>query len=441
MTHEELLASAKSVLKYNDLGKWTRPAPDLYPHQWLWDSCFVAIGLSHYSLRRSQQEILSLFRGQWTNGMMPNMIFAPDKTGRRPNFWDSKSSIYAPSDYETSGITQPPMLAEAVVRIGKQMKAAERRKWYRKVWPNLLAYHEWLYRERNPHAEGLVVLVHPWETGLDNNPAWMEMMHNQQKATWIKAVEKLKLDRVIERVRRDTRQVSPEERMSTIESLMLFNIVRRLKRKQYQTDRILLHSNFIIEDLAFNAILIRANQHLKDIAEEINEVIPPPTITYMNKATKALNELWDEETGMYYPRQFITRDLIKIPTIATLLPLYAGSITKEKAKHLVQLMEDENFFGANYPVPSVPMNSPYFNHRAYWQGPTWINTNWLIIDGLERYGFSDEAQKLKSRTIDLVQKSGFSEYFSPIDGFPAGISPFSWTAALTIDLITTHLKK
>ena len=65
-----------------------------------------------------------------------------------------------------------------------------------------------------------------------------------------------------------------------------------------------------------------------------------------------------------------------------------------------------------------------FNHRRYWQGPTWVNTNWLIIDGLDRYGFKEEAQRLKSRTIELVEKSGFSEYFSPIDGFAAGISPF-----------------
>lgn len=440
MNHNELISGAKSVLKYNDVGKWTRPAPDLYPHQWLWDSSFIAIGLSHYNTRRAQQEILSLFRGQWTNGMVPNMIFGDEKGYHSADIWDSRTSIYAPSDVQTSGITQPPMIAEAIVKIGKQLSHSERRLWYQKVWPNLLAYHEWLYRERNPHAEGLVVLIHPWETGLDNTPPWMRMMHQHQKPLWIKAIELTKSDKIIEKLRRDTRQVPPDERMSTIESLMLFNVQRRLKRKQYETNRLLLHSHFIIEDLFFNSVLIRANQHLKSIADEINQTIPASCLSYMNRAEKALEQLWDEETSMYYSRLFITRELIKEPTIATLLPLYAGTISKSKAAKLVSLLNNDDLFDANFPIPSVPLNSNYFNHRRYWQGPSWVNTNWLVIDGLERYGFHEESHNLKTRTIEMVSKSGYSEYFSPIDGFGAGISPFSWTAALTIDLLSTHLK-
>ena len=439
MKHDELLAGAKSVLKYNDVGKWTRPAPDLYPHQWLWDSCFTAVGLSHYHVRRAQQEILSLFRGQWSNGMLPNMIFTDAKGHHSPEMWDSKQSIYAPDDIATSGITQPPLVAEAVVRIGKQLSAEDRRKWYKKVWPNLLAYHEWLYRERNPHAEGLVVLIHPWETGLDNTPPWMRMMHQHQKPLWIKAIEVTRADRLIEKFRKDTRQVPPDERMTTLEGLMLFSVVRRLRRKQYETNRLLLHSHFIIEDLFFNSILIRANTLLLEIADEIKEDIPAATLSFMHRASKALEDLWHEDNEMYYSRLFITREHIKEPTIATLLPLYSGAITKKRAQQLVNMLKNDDLFNSNFPVPSVPLNSNYFNHRRYWQGPAWLNTNWLIIDGLVRYGFTEEAQELKTRSLQMVEKSGFSEYFSPIDGYGAGISPFSWTAALTIDLLSTHI--
>ena len=42
--------------------------------------------------------------------------------------------------------------------------------------------------------------------------------------------------------------------------------------------------------------------------------------------------------------------------------------------------------------------------------------------------------------INLVSR-GFSEYFSPLDGYGAGIAPFSWTAALTLDLIYTNIPK
>jgi glycogen debranching enzyme len=441
MNQQDLLKKAEEVLKYNDIGKWTRPAPDLYPHQWLWDSAFIAIGQSHYSVKRAKQEIISIFRGQWANGMIPHMVFGPEKGYHvSSTLWESKRSPYAPDHFDTSGITQPPMLAEAIVRIGKKLSAKERKAWYRKVWPNLLAYHEWLYRDRNPHAEGLVVLIHPWETGMDNTPPWMEAMHDQQKPLWIKAIQWTRADIIVEKMRKDTRQVPPDERMTTIESLMLVNVVRRLRRKQYDTERILLRSHFVIEDLFFNCILIRANTHLKEIASEINEKIPDETLSYINKAEKAIEELWDEETGQYYSRKFVTRKPIKIPTIATLMPLYAGTITKKRATQLVALLNDDHQFGANFQVPSVPISSPYFNHRKYWQGPAWINTNWLLVDGLLRYGFVEEAKKLRTRSLEMVERSGFFEYFSPIDGYGAGISPFSWTAALTIDFLENNIK-
>ena len=99
------------------------------------------------------------------------------------------------------------------------------------------------------------------------------------------------------------------------------------------------------------------------------------------------------------------------------------------------VMLKQKGFSTPWPVPSVPQNSSYFDPYKYWQGPTWVNTNWLIIDGLTRYGFLAEAKLLKEKTLELVEKSGFYEYFNPLDGGPAGAANFSWTAALTIDLV------
>jgi glucosylglycerate hydrolase len=35
---------AAAVLHANEQGTWTKAAPRLYPHQWSWDSAFIAIG-------------------------------------------------------------------------------------------------------------------------------------------------------------------------------------------------------------------------------------------------------------------------------------------------------------------------------------------------------------------------------------------------------------
>jgi glycogen debranching enzyme len=420
----------------NDRGDYTQPAHGLYPHQWLWDSCFIAIGLRHLDTERAKRELLSLLRGQWHNGMLPNIVFRDDPqyhTDR--NIWRSWLSPFAPNDVTTTGITQPPMLAEAVVRVGKKMAWPERRSWYRTMYPALLAYHEWLYKERDPHGEGLVLQIHPWEVGLDNTPPWMNELHEHLLPFWIRLIEKLRLDRVITLFRRDTKSVHIDERFPTIEAIAVFDIQRRLRRKAYDINKILDHSLFSIEDLAFNSIFIRANAQLREIAKSLREDLPEDLEKHMAKTERTFEELWDPYSGQYYSRDFITHRLLKIPTVATLLPLYAGSISQERAGQLVKLLENEHSFGPAYPVPSVPINSFWFHPKLYWQGPAWVNMNWLIIDGLKRYGFQDHAQALRESTLEMVGKAGCYEYFDPLTGEPAGARDFSWTAALVVDLL------
>lgn len=439
---DDLLAQAAQVLHDNDHGHYTAPAKGLYPHQWLWDSCFTAIGLRHLDVERAQMEIMSLLRGQWTNGMLPGMIFADDARYRRDrNAWRSWVSPLSPDDVVTSGITQPPMLAEAVVRIGEKLPLVERRSWYKQVFPHLLHFHQWLYTERDPHSEGLVLLVHPWETGLDNSPAWMHELHLHLLPWWVRAIRNLHLEPIINMFRRDTKTISIDERFSTIEALTMFDIQRRLRRKEYDTTRILNHSLFAIEDLSYNCMLIRANAQLQQIAKSIRQEVPAKLLASMEKTTRKLEELWDPYTGQYYSRNFVTHNLIKEASIATLLPLYAGSVTPERAAVLVRMIENDKLFGPSYPVPSVPLESPVFDAKRYWQGPTWFNTNWMIIDGLRRYGFHEHADALRESTLELATRQGMAEYYNPLTGEPLGADNFSWTAALTIDLIKTPKSK
>jgi hypothetical protein len=326
------------------------------------------------------------------------------------------------------------MLAEAVVRVGEKLELPERRAFYSRVWDCLLAYHQWMYNDRDPHDEGLISLVHPWETGLDNTPPWMAYLHDHQLPFWIRALHASKLDNLVSLFRRDTRSVPLNERFSNYEILALYTVQLRLRRKAYDTNRILDHSLFAIEDLGFNSILIRANTHLKDIAKVAGEEIPESLMAHMHKTEKVFDELWDELTGQYYSRDFVTHKWLRESSVATLLPLYAGHISKERAAELVRLIESPHQFGLSFPLPSVPRSSAFFDPRRYWQGPTWININWLVIDGLKRYGFDEHAEVLKEITLELVSQHGCSEYFDPLDGSPHGSPQFSWTAALAIDL-------
>jgi hypothetical protein len=436
-----LISEAYDILDANDHSSYTQPAANLYPHQWLWDSCFIAIGLRHRDPERAQIELLSLLRGQWQNGMLPNIIFSPDERYERDrNFWRSWINPEAPSEVATTGITQPPMLAEAVTRVGEKLSPSERRDWYRRVYPSLLKYHSWLYNERDPHGEGLVLQIHPWEVGMDNTPPWMAELHEHQLSLWIRAAKKAHADRAIDLFRRDTRHVPSNERFDAIEALALFDIQRRLRRKIYDIRRILDHSMFAIEDVGFNAILIRNNERLKAIAAIIREPLPEELSASMKKTEQAFEELWDPLSASYYSRDFITHNLFREPTVASLLALYAGSISQERAEDIVHQLGDKHTFNSHFPVPSVPINSSWFKPDNYWQGPTWVNTNWLIIDGLKRYGFLEEAKQLREVTLSMVTSYGFSEYFDPNDGHALGTPAFSWTAALAVDLSLSPIR-
>ena len=431
-----LLDLATAVLNTNDRQTYTVPAEGLYPHQWLWDSCFVAIGLRWLDVDRAQMELRSLLRGQWSNGMMPNMIFSSKPGYRRDrNFWRSWVNPYSPDTVATSGITQPPMLADAVWQIGERLSATERKAWYKEMLPCLVAYHEWLYAERDPHQEGLTIQLHPWETGLDNTPPWMHELHEHLMPWWVRGIRATRTDWLINLFRRDLHYVPPGQRFSTLEVLSLYDAQRRLRRKAYNTSDILDHGLFAIEDLTFNCILIRANARLRDMAKAARRELPEALTHSMAKSDHALHDLWDEYAKSYWSRDFVTHRLLKQPSIASFMPLYAGTISKERAEQLVRQLENEHSFGPAFPVPSVPLDSPDFDPDRYWQGPSWVNTNWLIIEGLKNYGFNDHADALRDTTIEMVSRSGFAEYFDPNTAEPLGAHNFSWTAALIIDLL------
>jgi glycogen debranching enzyme len=61
--------------------------------------------------------------------------------------------------------------------------------------------------------------------------------------------------------------------------------------------------------------------------------------------------------------------------------------------------------------------------------------NWLLLRGLQRYGFHEQAEYLRQSTIELVQEGGFYEYFHPTTGNGHGSDFFSWTAALLLDIL------
>ena len=87
------------------------------------------------------------------------------------------------------------------------------------------------------------------------------------------------------------------------------------------------------------------------------------------------------------------------------------------------------------PVPSYDRYGFAFFPVRYWRGPVWVNIDWFLMRGLERYGYKKQAERLRETIVSLCRDEGFYEYFDPLTGMGHGSDFFSWTAALLLDVL------
>lgn len=152
-------------------------------------------------------------------------------------------------------------------------------------------------------------------------------------------------------------------------------------------------------------------------------------------ARRLVDGMWDKEAGMFWAKCRGQRVPVRTPF--SLFPLMTGRMPQGIVRRLVDHLTDEESFWSRFPVPTVALDDPCFTPDVMWRGPTWINVNYLLIEGLDRVGRPADARELRKRTLELVAgQPDFYEYYDPRTGAkgPKAASTFGWTAALFIDL-------
>jgi hypothetical protein len=135
------------------------------------------------------------------------------------------------------------------------------------------------------------------------------------------------------------------------------------------------------------------------------------------KLSDAMNaRLWDEEDGFYYDRAADGRK-VRLKTSAGFLPLFAMVASLPQAERLLAHLTEPTEFWTAFPVPSVARSEPACE-LDMWRGPTWLNIDLLIIEGLERYKFHDVAHELATRALAgvehwYVRLGSLFEYYDP----------------------------
>jgi glycogen debranching enzyme len=411
------LARARATLRANDRDGYTVPTARLYPFQWNWDSAFVTMGFSTFDEARAWREIERLLEGQWDDGMIPHIVFhAPsDDYFPGPEVW---GTTHTPP---TSGITQPPVLATAARRVFETATShgdAEAR--MAAIYPSLLSNHRWWQRARDPQRTGLVATLHPWETGMDNSPAWD------------RAMARVPTDTVTAVRRRDTAHIDPAMRPLAEDYQRFIHLVDCFREAAWNPASMFAASPFRLADPATNAILLRAEQDLLVLSRRFGTPAEQQEIADRIAGLSAgIATLWNDSVGLWTARDLIDGTLVDVGTSAGFLPLYAHAADAEKsgraAATLARWAKQVRFL-----VPSTAPAHAAFEPLRYWRGPVWAVVNWMIADGLGWAGQSALAARVRADTAALIDTAGSREYFDPTDGKGAGGADFSWTAAIRL---------
>lgn len=109
---------------------------------------------------------------------------------------------------------------------------------------------------------------------------------------------------------------------------------------------------------------------------------------------------------------------VPLESWTTLLPLYAGIPSADRAERLIRRLLDPARYWGPYGVRTVPASSPYysqaprvmlFDHArngpgpvSNWGGPIWILSNYYLARGLANYGRPAEAKALAEKTATLL---------------------------------------
>lgn len=429
-TIEDAVEGAKNVLEGNWTGHSTVPAWGLYPHQWAWDSGLTAIGYAHYDQGKAESELLSLFRGQWKNGMLPHMLFSKECPDYFPgaSYWEVRRSPNAPRDIDTTGCVQPPVHAIASYEIFKDSKDTDRaRRFLRKIYPSLCAWHDYLYRERDPDRDGMIYIRHPWESGRDNSPVWDEVLARPQ----------FDRDEIPIYTRTDSDDWKRDGRPNDRHYDTYIYLCELFKKADYDEEEIRENCPFLVQDLLFNSILVRSGRCLAEIARAIGADPRQHDERADLTVFSMRDRLWSDSKGIFLPYDRVDGKMLDHHEVGGFSPLYGDVPTPEQAKRMCDLLHSKYFCPVDcddcFAITSYSRSDVDYDPLNYWRGPVWININWIIARGLRGYGYHDHERWIVKSIRDLPMKNGFRERYHAETGEPQGGVNFSWSAALFLD--------
>lgn len=365
-TVDPLAEAARSLLAahWREPG-FTVPNPHVYPWQWLLDSCFHAVALARLgSPERGLHELATLLGAADPSGFLPHVVHHGEPEALA-SFWGRGGS---------SCLTQPPIhgwalteLATAGIDVPEVVlhRSARALRW--------LAAH----RRRGAH-DGLLVVVHPWETGCDDSPRWDPWCPGRWE----------------------------RERWRRVKGALVASTTRDPAGAALGNPR------FEVASASFNALTAWSARRLGSLlgADDLCGLA--------DELTEALRTHWD-------PMRTTWRDAGG-STVRTLDALVALLVDPQPAAF--DSLIDAEAFGAAAGPRGVHRDEPTYRPDVYWRGSAWPQLSYLLWLAATAAGRRDVAASLAASLRRGATASGLAERWHPDSGAPLGAVPQSWTA-------------
>ena len=375
---------------------FTCPGPPRYRHQWFWDSCFHAIVWRHFDVARAREELRTLLRAGRLDGFLPHTVFwdRPARWRRAP-FYGTHTFL---GNLSTATI-QTPVIGIAWEIVARA--SADEPEFATEALPQLKLHHDWLAEARDPDGDGLLTIINPDESGLDDSP---------------------KYDPVFRWMRHDLPG--------------FFWLIERYRRLGYDAHAIAARYDEHVEDVLVNvcyALSLRALARLLG---------PDEGAAYERRAARTERALvercWDEHRGLFFDLAGRREEPVRVSTWASLAPIALPSVPEEIRRRVVEehLLHPRRY-RAPFGIPSVSLEEPTFrpgfDRWRCWRGPSWVNTAWLLLPALRDLGYADEARRITRSYAAAARRHGFREYYNPLTGRGLGARNFGWSTLL-VDL-------
>ena len=296
------------------------------------------------------------------------------------------------------------------------------------MFGRLADQHAYLAERRDAGGGGLAAIVHPWESGLDNSPAWDAPL----------AAVELPPEGVAPYERQDRRHVDAGERPDDAAYDRFVHLARAYRDSGYADDG---RSEFLVEDPLFNAIWLWSTHALVEIAELIGEDPGPhreaAARIHDGPARAALGRrALPPARPAHGPadRGAARSSRWRRCSIRTCRPTSRARSPPSSRRRTSRARAGSAWRPSTCSPPSS-------SARRYWRGPIWANLNWLLGRGLRQQGFAEQAEALERTTLDLVSRAGMREYYDPVTGEGLGADDFSWTAAAVLDILSERLTR